>query len=151
MNSLARTNSNRGLASRGLFPDFFTDIDRFFDQDLFRMPTQMMANMPAVNIRENENDFSIEVAAPGMKKEDFHIDVEDRMLTIGSQKEENKTDQKENYTRREYNYSAFSRSFRLPESVKEEEINARYEDGLLKITVPKPKETERQRKRIEIK
>ncbi|MDX5482244.1 MAG: Hsp20/alpha crystallin family protein [Hymenobacteraceae bacterium] len=149
-----RNNGSRGLATRSFYPDFFSDIDRFFDNDFFRMPMQMgrqmMASMPATNIRENEHDYSIEVAAPGMKKEDFNIDVDDHVLTISSQKEEDKTEEKENYTRREYNYSSFSRSFRLPESVKEDSIKARYEDGVLKLTVPKMKEQERPKKKINI-
>lgn len=150
----ATREKNRTVAPRSFFSDFFGDVDRFFDNDFMRMPAQfgrqLMGNMPATNIRENEKDYSIEVAAPGMTKNDFNIDLTEGTLTISCQKEtENKEDQ-DNFTRREYNYSSFSRSFRLPESVKEEDIKANYKDGILHITVPKGQEQEQRRKKIEI-
>jgi len=154
MKPMKRERSGESLAPRSFFTDFFSDVDRFFENDLFRMPAQLgrqfMRNMPATNIRENEKDYTIEVAAPGMAKDDFNIDVDEGMLTISSQKEEDTTKEENNYTRREYNYSSFSRSFRLPESVNPEEIKARYEEGVLKISVPKREEQNTQRKRVNI-
>lgn len=142
------------LAPRSFFTDFFSDVDRFFDNDLMRMPAQigrqLMRNMPATNIRENEREYTIELAAPGMAKDDFAIDVDEGMLTISSQKEEDSTKEEDNFTRREYNYSSFSRSFRLPEGVSPDEIKARYEEGVLKIAVPKREETGSNRKRVNI-
>lgn len=153
-NLMTRRNRGSMAPGRSVFSDFFSDVDRFFENDLWGMPSrmgqQMMANVPATNIRENEKDFSIEVAAPGMKKEDFNIDVNEGMLTISSEKEEEKKDEQENFTRREYNYSSFSRSFRLPESVKEDDIKASYKDGVLHVIVPKGKEQERPRRKINI-
>ncbi|TPE45460.1 Hsp20/alpha crystallin family protein [Pontibacter mangrovi] len=152
MANLMRTNG--GAPVRSVFSDFFSDVDRFFENDFWGMPSrmgrQMMANVPATNIRENEKEYSIEVAAPGMKKDDFNIEVNEGMLTISSQREEEKKDEQENFTRREYNYSSFSRSFRLPESVKQENIKARYQDGVLHVSVPKSKEKERANRRINI-
>ncbi len=140
--------------ARSVFSDFFSDVDRFFDNNLWGMPSrmgqQMMSNVPATNIRETEQGYDIEVAAPGMKKDHFNIDVNEGMLTISSEKEEEKEDEQDNYTRREYNYSSFSRSFRLPESVKEEDIKASYKDGVLHVSVPKGKEQERPRRKINI-
>jgi HSP20 family protein len=154
MKPMRRERSGESLAPKSFFTDFFSDVDRFFENDLFRMPAQLgrqfMRNMPATNIRENEKDYTIEVAAPGMAKDDFNIDVDEGMLTISSQKEEDTTQEEGNFTRREYNYSSFSRSFRLPESVNAEDIKARYEEGVLKISVPKREEQPTQRKRVNI-
>jgi HSP20 family protein len=155
MKPMKRERSGESLAPKSFFTDFFSDVDRFFENDLFRMPAQigrqMMRNMPATNIRESERDFTIELAAPGMSKDDFNIDIDEGMLTISSQKEEDTTRQEENFTRREYNYSSFSRSFRLPESVNADEIKARYEEGVLKINVPKREDVNASnRKRVNI-
>ncbi|MDX5348970.1 MAG: Hsp20/alpha crystallin family protein [Hymenobacteraceae bacterium] len=154
----AKRNESGFPAMRNIFSDFFSDSDNFFGNDFFparMMPSRMMQNMPATNIRETDKDFQIEVAAPGLKKEDFNIDVENGMLMISSEKKEEKEDKKEeddNYTRREYNYSSFQRSFRLPETVKEEDINASYKDGVLMLTIPKKAETNKNnRRRINIK
>lgn len=143
------------MVPKSFFTDFFSDVDRFFENDLLRMPAQigrqLMRNMPATNIRENEREYMIELAAPGMAKDDFEIDVAEGMLTISSQKEQDTTKEEDNYTRREYNYSSFSRSFKLPDAVNADEIKARYDEGVLKITVPKREETNNDnRKRVNI-
>ena len=92
---------------------------------------------PAVNIVENDNNYEIEVAAPGMKKDDFKVEVENGILTISAEKKEEKKESKKNYTRQEYYYSSFTRSFTLPDNAKEDGLAARYEDGMLKLTVSK--------------
>ena len=143
------------LAPRSFFTDFFSDVDRFFENDLLRMPAQIgrqiMRNMPATNIRENDREYTIELAAPGMAKDDFEVNIDEGMLTISSQKEQDTTTEQDSYTRREYNYSSFSRSFKLPDAVRPEEIKARYEEGVLKITVPKQEQTNNNnRKRVSI-
>ncbi|WP_242926158.1 Hsp20/alpha crystallin family protein [Pontibacter vulgaris] len=154
MANVMRRNGGATSPAHSIFTDFFSDVDRFFDKDMFLMPMQwrkqMESNVPAVNIRENDKEYLIEVAAPGMKKEDFDIDMDERTLTISCQKEEDKTEEKENFKRREYNYSSFSRSFSLPETVKPEDIKAHYENGVLSLNVPKTKETDRPKKRIKI-
>lgn len=152
---MRRERGGESLAPKSFFSDFFSDVDRFFENDLLRMPAQIgrqfMRNMPATNIRESEKEYTIEVAAPGMAKDDFNIDIDEGMLTISSQKEENTTQEEENFTRREYNYNSFSRSFRLPESVNADDIKARYEEGVLKISVPKREEVSASnRKRVNI-
>lgn len=93
--------------------------------------------VPAVNIVENADHFTITVAVPGMKKDDFDIQMEGNMLTISCEKEERKEDKHEKYTRKEYNYSSFSRSFTMPEHVNQGKIEANYENGLLKLMLPK--------------
>lgn len=93
--------------------------------------------VPAVNVVENQNEYKVSLAAPGLKKSDFQIDIEGNMLSIQSEKEDTKEEKDEQFTRKEFMYSSFSRSFTLPEDVKQDKIDAVYEDGVLKITLPK--------------
>ncbi|HVW99165.1 MAG TPA: Hsp20/alpha crystallin family protein, partial [Candidatus Babeliaceae bacterium] len=92
---------------------------------------------------ESKDDYQLSLAVPGMKKDDFNIDVNGSMITISSEKEESKEEKEKNYNRKEYNYSSFSRSFPLPDEVNKEKIDARYEDGVLKITLPKKEEAKK--------
>jgi HSP20 family protein len=119
------------LRNGNLLSDFF-DNDRFFDSDWFK--TQ---SVPAVNVKEKEKSFEIELAAPGLSKKDFNITVDNGVLTISSEKKEEKEQKEKDYTRQEFSYSSFSRSFTLPENVNEDDMKANYEDGLLKLTVAK--------------
>ncbi len=117
-------------------------LDEFFKPDWFGGLEGMNANLPAVNIAENEAGFELELAAPGMKKEDFNIEVDKNVLTISnettsSSEEENK---EKNFSRREFYYSSFKRSFNLPETVNTEAIKAAYNDGILKLEIPKKEE-----------
>ena len=154
MPNLMRRNEGAPAKGRSIFTDFFSDVDRFFDNDLFLMPMhlkrQMEGNIPAVNIRDNEKEYVIEVAAPGMKKDDFNIDMEEGQLTISSQREDEKTEERENYRRREYNFSSFSRTLTLPENVEADKIKAYYENGILRLNIPKTKEQERPKRKIKI-
>jgi len=136
-NALARP----GRLFPSLFDDFIKPWNEWFDTSsaLGRAIT-----VPAVNITENVNDYNISVAAPGLKKNDFHINVDGNMLTISAEKEETKEEkEEENYTRKEYNYSSFSRSFTLPQEVNREKIEASYEDGVLKLVLPKKEEVKK--------
>lgn len=94
-------------------------------------------NMPAVNIIENDQSFILKVAAPGLKKEDFKINVDDDLLVISASAKEDKEVKNERYTRKEYAFSSFSRSFTLPENVDRDGIRANYEQGEMSITLPK--------------
>ena len=120
-----------------VFEDFFKPWSQWFDDGGL---TNRTMNIPAVNIKENGNHYTVTLAAPGLKKDDFKIDVEGNMLTISSEKEENKEEKDEKFTRKEYSYSSFSRSFTLPEDVKQEAIDAHYENGELKIMLPRREE-----------
>lgn len=111
--------------------DFF-DNDRYFDADWLRKQS-----MPAVNVKESEKDFEIEVAAPGFSKKDFNVAIEKGVLTISSERKEEKEQKEKNYTRKEFSYNSFSRSFTLPENVNEEDIRASYMDGILRLNVAK--------------
>jgi HSP20 family protein len=99
-----------------------------------------MLTVPAVNIVERQDHFEISLAAPGMKKEDFNVDVEGNMLTISAESEQRKEETNERHTRREFSYTSFSRAFTLPEGVIKEKIDATYENGLLKLMLPKTDE-----------
>ncbi len=118
-----------------VFDDFFKPWNGLFDDGNGNLWDRAM-NIPAVNITENEKDYLVSMAVPGMKKDDFKIDVEGNMLTISSEKEENKEEKDKKFTRKEYNFSCFSRSFTLPEEVNKEKIEAKYNDGVLKISLP---------------
>jgi HSP20 family protein len=121
------------------FPSVWED---FFNNDLFNLSA--MANrgttMPAVNISENEKDFVVEVAAPGMKKDDFNLNLERNVLTISSEKKSEEKQEEKQFTRREFSYTSFQRSFTLPESVDQDKINANYKDGVLTVTLHKKEE-----------
>ena len=138
--SLVKRNTRFG------FPSLFDDL--FLNDRLDGWNTQR-SQVPAANIKETEDDFKVELAAPGLSKEDFNIAVEDDVLTISSEQKHSSetTDEKERYTRREFRYSSFSRSFSLPEEVKQDEISAAYTDGVLTISVPKNKEAQLAQKR----
>jgi len=99
--------------------------------------------VPSVNIIENDDAYKISLAAPGLKKGDFKIDVEGNMITVSSEKEEEKEEKQKRYTRREYSYSSFSRSFTLPAEVNQDKIEAVYEDGVLKLVLPKKEEAKK--------
>ncbi|MCB9224075.1 MAG: Hsp20/alpha crystallin family protein [Crocinitomicaceae bacterium] len=124
---------------------FSNDFDKFFN-DFFFTPVRAnqknhFENVPAVNISEKDGTFHIELAVPGMKKEDFKIEIHDGVMSISSEMKEETTSEEKNYSRREFNYSSFERRFTLPENVEDDKVSARYEDGILKIDVPKADET----------
>ncbi len=128
----------RGETLPSMFQDFFKPWDRWFDTNGGSL--SQMLTVPAVNIAEKQDHFEISLAAPGMKKDDFNIDVEGNMLTISAETEQQKEEKDERHTRREFNYTSFSRSFTLPEGVKKDQIDAKYENGLLKLVLPKTEE-----------
>jgi HSP20 family protein len=117
-----------------LFDDFFKPWNELFEGS---RGWGRASTVPAVNIVENGKAYNLALAAPGLKKEDFRIDVYDDLLTISAEKQERKEEKDERYTRREYNYSSFLRSFPLPEDIKQDAIEAWYEDGVLKLELPK--------------
>ena len=119
------------LGNGSWLSDFF-DTEKFFDSDLLR--NRML---PAVNVKETEKNYEIEVAAPGRSKKDFKISAENGVLTISSEQKEEKEEKEKDYTRREFSYSSFSRSFTLPENANEDEVKANYADGILKLEVAK--------------
>jgi HSP20 family protein len=141
MKTLVRTNNT-------LFPSLPSLIDNFFSGEL--LDSSLASNhtssmVPAVNIQETNDFLKIEVAAPGLKREDFRLNLENDILTISSQREEERGEHNDsfgNYTRKEFSYQSFLRSFTLPEDkVEREKISARYADGILAITIPKRRDS----------
>jgi len=125
------------------FPQFFDD---FFTKEFFDWGTrnQALTNMtlPSVNVIEDNEGFTVEMAAPGMSKKDFKIELDNEALTISSEKEvEKEIGEDQRYTRREFSYQAFSRTFHLPKSVVDDaKIKAKYDDGILRVMIPKKEE-----------
>ena len=122
----------RNFSSRS----FNSILDRFF-QDTFESQENGSGFVPAVDISETDKSFELELAAPGLKKEDFTIDFKDDQLTISGERKFEKEQKEINYHTRETRYGTFSRTFHLPESVNDTKIQALYNDGILKVTLPK--------------
>ena len=120
------------------FPTFSSVMDDFFaGNGDFPTPMVKGISIPAVNVTENKKEYKLEVAAPGFKKEDFNLEVKNGYLTISGESKSDEEKKDEQYTRREFRYNSFSRSFALPDNVREQDIQARYNDGILWITLPK--------------
>jgi len=119
-------------------------MEKFMENDLrnlFSTTLGMETNVPAVNVKETEKEIEVEVAAPGMKKEDFDIEMENGTLVISSEHQEEKKDEDDEYARREFNYRAFHRTFPVPEHIVDrDKIDAKYHDGILRIHLPKTEE-----------
>ncbi|NAY91363.1 Hsp20 family protein [Muricauda sp. JGD-17] len=128
--------------------DFF-DMDDFFDNRKWvrdMLPSKFWNGKtmePALNIKETDDDFEIELAAPGFSKKDFNVTIDDGCLNISAKKEHSEEEKKDNYTRREFSYNAFERSLQLPESVKEEEVKAKYNDGILSFKLAKKEQAKK--------
>lgn len=133
------------------FPVFSRFFEDFFNDEPF-FPSSWMNRVPAVNILENKDSFSVELAAPGLNKNDFKINLENNLLTIECSKEDKKEEKDERFTKREFCYSSFQRSFTLPNTIDTNKIDAKYEDGVLKINLPKKEEAkEKPARQISIK
>lgn len=146
MSTLVNVPKNGGLSNvnSGLtFPTWSRWIDDIFNADL---PSVFTSNfntgmtLPKVNIKETPDAYWVEMAVPGLKKSDFHIDLDNQLLSISTEMKEENEEKEDNYTRREFGYSSFKRTFTLPESVDDGKIDAKYEDGILSIHLPKKEE-----------
>ncbi|MCF6342209.1 MAG: Hsp20/alpha crystallin family protein [Bacteroidales bacterium] len=134
---LVKRNADLGL------PTLWEDL---FNNDVFNFPSFVArgTTVPAVNISETDNDYTVEMAVPGMKKSDFNINLDHNSLTISSQQQEEKEEKAKNFTKKEFSYRSFERSFTLPETVDQEKISAKYTDGVLKVVLPKKEEAKAQ-------
>ncbi len=128
----------------------FTDLLENIERNFLGRVDEYTGDVPAVNIKEENDKFVLEMAAPGMKKDDFHINLDNYQLTISSEKKEEKKEKEDNYTRREFLYSSFSRSFTLPKSIDVEKIKADYKNGILSIVLPKKEEETKLTRQIKI-
>ncbi|SDQ97722.1 heat shock protein Hsp20 [Chryseobacterium soldanellicola] len=148
MTTIVKRNDSRlrPANTRSLFDDFFT-------RELFNWGNNNFSDsrstLPSVNIKERDEAFEVEVAAPGMQKDDFKITLDGNLLTISSSKEERDEENNSNYTRREFSYQSFQRSFELAKDVVDDEnIEAKYENGVLKLIIPKKEDAKTQSPRL---
>lgn len=140
------------LRNKRFLPSFDDDVfGKDFMRDFFNWEDN--PSVPDVNVKESKDHYTIEVAAPGMDKKDFDVNVQNNMLVISSEKEAKNEEggDEENYVRREFSYTSFQRSFSIPETVDAENIKAKYENGVLYVELPKKKEAvEKASKQIKI-
>jgi len=118
--------------------------DLFINQDW----NHISATLPAANIIEADDHFNIELAAPGKKKSDFTIKLDEGVLTISSETETKSTEKDDNFTRKEFGYSSFKRSFNIPETISDDKISASYKEGILTVSLPKKEEALPQPKKL---
>ena len=158
MSTLATTPKNgHDVSSKrndSSLPSFSSWVDNFLEGDVgtgFLPNFNTGITLPAVNIKENADEFFLEIAVPGMKKSDFNIDIDNKILSISSETKEEHEEKEENYTRREFGYSAFKRTFTLPDTIASDKISAQYKDGILIVHLPKKEEAkEKPAKRITV-
>jgi HSP20 family protein len=115
-------------------------MPKFFDDDFFPVLSRSTGSVPAVNVREDDKNITLEVAIPGIDKKDLKINVNEDVLTISSESKNETEESRNGYKRKEFSYSAFSRSFYVPENVNTEKIEATYKDGILTVGLPKQEE-----------
>jgi HSP20 family protein len=124
-------------------------MDRFFGSDISDYLTDFKGTVPSINVKETKNEVQIDVAAPGMNKDNFKVTLENDFLLISGETKGDREEKDENYTRREFNYESFQRSFYLPEAmVRADKIEAKYSDGILHISVPKSEEAKKKEPKI---
>jgi HSP20 family protein len=123
--------------TRRTFSPFLSNL---FDDDFFPVLTNRTSSMPAVNIKENEKNYFLELAVPGMDKKNLKIDINEDVLTISSESKNESEEEKDGYKRKEFSYSSFCRSFYIPDNVNKDKIEANYKDGILSVELPKVEE-----------
>lgn len=129
--TLVKFNNNNGLVRPySLFPEMRTLIDSFFNEN-------NLSTLPSVNISEDDSKYHLELSAPGFEKDNFKIAIEDNFINISGEYKSQKEEKNKNYTHKEFSFQSFTRSFRLPENVKIDDISAKYENGILNIEIPK--------------
>ena len=127
--------ASRMMDRSPMFSDLFND---FFDGVISNNITKSFS--PSVNVKESDHKFKLELAAPGLSKEDFKINIENDMLNISAEKKEEQATQSEKYTRKEFSYASFKRTFTLPETADSEKIAAQYDNGVMTLVIPKKDE-----------
>lgn len=137
--------------NRPVFPSINSMLDSLFSNTTdFYSEVEKGTSIPAVNVTETDDSFGLEVAAHGKSKKDFKVEVDNGVLSISSENEETKETEEKNYTRKEYSFNSFCRSFTLPENVDPEGIKAKYVDGVLNVTVPKKEPSKPEVKSIKV-
>ena len=125
------------ITKRSFRPFYMPNL---FDDDFFPVLSNRTSSMPSVNIREDEKNFVLELAIPGIDKNDLKIDINEDVLTISSETQNETEENKNGYKRKEFSYSSFCRSFYIPENVNRDKIEANYKDGILSVGLPKQEE-----------
>lgn len=146
--TLVKFNSDKNNNQRGLVPSINNVFDSIFTDSFFNAREATL--VPAVNISETADKYQIELAAPGLSKEDFKVNLERKMLSVAVHKEQSNEQDNKNYSRREFSYNSFTRSFTLPDSADEHAIHAKYNDGILHIHIPKKEEAKLLTRQISI-
>lgn len=139
----------KSLNTDAVNPFVNTVFDNLFNDNF--ISDRLVSRVPAVNISESEKSFKIEMAAPGLEKSDFKINVDKNLITISAEKKEETVSEEKLYSKKEFNYSSFSRSFTLPETVDYSNIEAAYEGGILVLTVGKKEDAIIAKRLIEVK
>jgi HSP20 family protein len=144
--TLVKFNNGQKSAVNPWFSDVFDSIinDSFLNE-------RFLNKVPAVNIAETESEFQIELAVPGLKKEDFKINLDKNVLSVSAEKKTKNVDESKKYSKREYSYNSFVRSFTLPETADQSKVEAEYTDGVLKLNVAKKEEAKIQSREISVK
>jgi HSP20 family protein len=133
---------------RSFMPFYMPDI---FEDSLIPVLSKGNSFKPAVNIREDDKNYVLDFAIPGIDKKDLKIDMNEDTLTISSETKNESEENKEDYRRKEFSYKSFSRSFYIPENVNREKIEANYKDGILTVSLPKQEvDTSKVQRKIEI-
>ena len=146
--TLVKFNPNANVKKNGLMNGFNDVFDSIFNDTFFS--DRLMSRVPAANISESSDHYHVELAAPGLKKEDFKLSLERDVLSISVEQAAQNDAQERNFNKREFSYSSFVRSFTLPESADKNGIEAKYENGVLCINIPKREEAKVQSRQIEI-
>ncbi len=147
MSTLAKVSNNGGLTRAGSnrtsnLP-MWSFIDDIFSREwpsVFSQNFNTGMSLPMVNIKETADAYFVEMAVPGLKKSDFHIDLDNQVLSISTEMEEENEQHEDNYSRKEFGYSSFKRTFTLPETIEDGKIEAKYDEGILSIQLPKKEE-----------
>jgi len=124
--------------TRRSFRPFY--MPNFFDDDFFQALPNRTGVIPAVNIKEDEKNYFLELAVPGLDRKDLKIDINEDVLTVSSEIKNEAEENKDGYKRKEFSYSSFCRSFYIPENVNRDKIEANYKDGVLSVGLPKQEE-----------
>lgn len=120
-----------------IIPSFYEMMESFFKDDGDFFSSSWKSTSPAVNVSKTDDSYDVEVAAPGLKKTDFKIEMENGLLHISAEQEHSNEEKEDNFTRKEFSYQSFKRTFHLPDDAEEHNVQAAYENGLLKIRIPR--------------
>ena len=144
--TLVKVNNPMAKRFDGFVNDFFNDLPATFGKTI----REDVLGFPPVNIQELADAYQLEIAAPGLEKSDFNLNLDKNILTISTEKKEVKTDEQSTFIRKEFNYSPFKRSFTVDDKIDTANISAKYENGILRVQLPKKEELKAAAKEITV-